>query len=957
MESKLVDINNRSLSQYGKKKLMMERLFELKICIARYLVAYRCKKVFTEQKLAEFTESNELISNVKTVIRRLSLLFDENVKNYVFHFTKLSNDTPVHFFPKYIIASALSPIVLPIQGQFIFKDRYAFFKSDVYSIILKLMRNNKFRIHSLFIYWPKTENGFEISSKYILSKFYNFDFANSHMFEKFDSIIREYFLFGQYKMIIMATKSFSEQYKFKLIRDKNEFILNFYQFLGNKGIIRLFLRNKRIFFASQVPLYNVSNQCFNVSYGDQKSESIFGDPSIFFQNVSNDKKMIESIICLARNSILLTQIVFIWKITCKAIALSNGWIGYNAQLICKDGNVSTSKIILSIMGVALLTIKVSPETGKVITTSSLIDGLHTEELPFAYEQGPNNVKDVLTSFVVHYVSTTVFSEITGNQSILFCPNSIFHDFPTVFYLSFVFSFANSYNALTMYKNNHYSMMIVSDDKQIKTMRTVEFNHIQTKKNSNNMISFLKSVKALISLMNIEDILKTNGFFTFREHSTLTVTIKPYMKAHIKIRENGSWRIRIEEQAYRYTRVNSIVLNGKHYSMRFCGIINHLIHILLYNGNLGYCLSGVTRLSSFNSSVNRYSDTYFTIRIGNSSLTVSLGEKFSIPIYESQFNSVYEMRPPNIPSLSLTVNPSSTIDLSGVLANTGGYESFGAMARNMFIPIVKLRLVFSDQSWVLSSINLTNSFYLVYRKKVTLNIQLKPLGDLAVVIPSFGISSNLCVPLFHFPPLFKTISLSHNTYRVHIDQAEIMKELIDHFFNDCRILGMHAFSSGKLGQDNLEFKSDICNALASTHGIVLQSTFFPDLSSISSDLKGLLANNRVTSRKMQVVLIQTMKLDKIFFQALLDIFKILLNLFDKEVDNWVSLVDSVKFSSPTLQFIVKSKQSNNDQHIMISLIENSIRIASKTDNNKTEALYNPSQMPEFLNLVEKTFRIA
>lgn len=88
---------------------------------------------------------------------------------------------------------------------------------------------------------------------------------------------------------------------------------------------------------------------------------------------------------------------------------------------------------------------------------------------------------------------------------------------------------------------------------------------------------------------------------------------------------------------------------------------------------------------------------------------------------------------------------------------------------------------SIHNWSITSLRDDGSFFLIYQRKMSINFMLRPSQVFQLIIPSVGKSQMLKVPLDALPRPCHLSKLSHHAMKLHINQLQKFKTIIENFF--------------------------------------------------------------------------------------------------------------------------------------------------------------------------------
>ena len=131
--------------------------------------------------------------------------------------------------------------------------------------------------------------------------------------------------------------------------------------------------------------------------------------------------------------------------------------------------------------------------------------------------------------------------------------------------------------------------------------------------------------------------------------------------------------------------------------------------------------------------------------------------------------------------------------------------FASFLSSRFLLLSRLRNMISNykspDDWTIFGLRTETSFFVVYKKKYSINFMVRTSQKFQVVLPSFSVGSFLQVPLHYFPDCqnFK----SHFILNIHISKITELLKIIEKFIGLYEYLQALGFSDFKLSEDYKE----------------------------------------------------------------------------------------------------------------------------------------------------------
>ena len=355
------------------------------------------------------------------------------------------------------------------------------------------------------------------------------------------------------------------------------------------------------------------------------------------------------------------------------------------------------------------------------------------------------------------------------------------------------SFAPNYQVLFKIDSTNQDYLIASNDFEIhKFNQTLEFFNDNNRpiKNISDNVYISKNLLACLQLI---DDLKKLGYKVKRNNRRLEIIMNPLMVVKLKIKHTGFWSISFYRNFRPFFNIGQLVIFGSNFSHRMA---SYLIHILNIVANTSTLIKNIISFSNNDQSYFIENDLSSFITIKNYCLALEIRPFADHVSYSnSDYFKVNEYISPNLIPRFYSSLP---IPLGYIIDHI---ESFGSFIHRTLPSLVKFREIMNCEGWSTSYLMENESFHLIYKDIITLNIQIRPPQSFIILIPNFDVSVLLKIPLSIFPKLYVLIKLTHPTYKVDVSELKLLRDRVSSFWDDFSVLSKGGFKfAGFQGED-------------------------------------------------------------------------------------------------------------------------------------------------------------
>lgn len=795
-------ILNQTLQKRHNRSIFVLSAFEqLRILLGRLLVILRWKK----RTKIHCMNSKQIPQMALTISK------DDYPKFPLLPPIKKINSTFYHIFCEFPIFSApLRNQILFIPNTFVFQiphyvkilnfkigQNHFFLKTNEFTIV-----GNKFKdgyiVTNIDFLWPtkisivgNMQSSIQSYLKCILDGNIKFSLREPEKLNKLILSLHKFYLIGQFAFISQELYKYRDDFSYEIIY-VSDFELDIFFSEGYQPYnrFRLSLTENRIIFKSASTLY--MDEPENVYLKLEKRKSMYEH----FQPMKLRKfyefsftefcpSNIQSILTEVRDYLVYTRMMIVFCLLQRSMVCLP-FLNFVAEFTCKGSSLSCSSILLYFFNRPCILLTVDHRSGQIIfqNLGRLIYDLSIFQNDFGNEI--TTVTQFLKCFVITEVLIFHFNLMGRHFATLMTHSRVpfFIRDSHRWFFSLSFSFAPDFQVFFIIRPGTPDYYVMTNDFQlIKSTKLIEYMNINSIHRSISEAVSLN--KVLLILLQLEKSLNENGCKIRRYEDRLTIFMDLLPKVQLKIKANGYWSLIFHRQSYPFNESGILTITGANIT---CRIAHRIIGII---NNISELKTLMRKAETICGLTQFYKENDLSVYLGVQGYHI----KLSMAPFRDHFTigeSGYFVSSSRSP-LRIATDFSCRTFPFPINFSVFKKETFGVFLNTSLPSLIKYKSILDNKNWTISYLSGSDSFYLIYKKAVTLNIQMKPLQYFAVVIPNFGCSKFLQIPLSVFPLFFRLIKLTHHTYKIHITELESLKDRVAFFYDDFAMLSQLGFN--------------------------------------------------------------------------------------------------------------------------------------------------------------------
>ncbi|OHT03526.1 hypothetical protein TRFO_29080 [Tritrichomonas foetus] len=778
--------------RYHQSHGLISAFYKIQIMICRLLILFRWKKRSTSHHLKIKMDQQHFLQfsmppfiPFKPLPKFSVAVFEPKILENV------ATELSVYSFVQSLYSMFFSFHVLSLK----ISPKHFIIKTKEFIIYANIKSNKKVEIRKIDIRWPEcfSQNIKDEMYKKIIGslirKNLEFSFTNFERFCEIANLIHNIYLIGQFTFIVNEISKYKQDFSFEILyKNEMEVEILFPEGFRPYNRFRLSLTNNRIIFRSLSTLYIADPETAYAEYSKRTSED--QSPLVLrkffeFAFIEFCPSNIQEVITKVRDYLVYTRLMIAFGMLQRSM-ISMPFLNIVIELICHAPSISCSFIIISLSNIPRISLCVDQRSGDILFRN--LEPSHYDLSAFAhcFDDDGAEVLRFLQYFIISRIINFHFQVLGPHFGIL----NISKCFTMQDYRRWCFfmtlSFAPDFQAVFIIRPGSPDYYVMTKDyKLIKSKKLTEYMNINSIRRT--ITDAVTCNKVLLVSLQLEKELHNIGCKVKRHEGRMTIFMKPLIKVQLKIKADGHWSLAFHRQHYPFSQAGILTITGSKFT---CRMALRLINII----------DGVTSNRALMRNASTMCGAEFSIE-HDLSATLSVGG-YHINMSMSPFSDYFTMGACGYfvsnsfsPLILLAdFNRSFPLPLNWMFDNI---DTFGSFLHSSLPPLIKFKEVMNYEGWTTSYLSATDSFYLVYKERVTLNIQMKPLQCFAVVIPNFGVSSLLQIPLSIFPKFYRLIKLTHHTYKVHLTELVTLRERVSSFCEDFAVLSKGGFRFTKI----------------------------------------------------------------------------------------------------------------------------------------------------------------
>jgi len=765
--SNLFDINGEFLLPSSMNRHLMKTLFISQIKASKMLILYRSIKNIgvlnnSKEDQAEF----ELI--IKSSLKFLrNVIFFKNMDTNAFTNQKVSifPSLEIEIQKSYLMRDHLIHIVTGSKPKRIksvyFKKKSCQIDADPYYKIKLLLRNDQIVLGGFRIKWPKqyvNPMAIVMTINHILNTKYD-------LLNQIDEVLFRVFLVGQVLHYYSIVHSFQKILMFKSFIKNEKIMIEFLGSISPKNIYCLIPNDDGFHLISLFPVYQI---------GDDPSD----EPSLYKSIIKRDED-IENYLCRIRDVSVYTKLVSVYN------EINNG-LPYR-------GFINSVKM-----------------------RCNTIEGYNDKNLVFSIQINSRT----MTPFIMFSHQIECEGDIT-----LPYPPFISRNFPKDQYKPYFHHNSKGFG-ISLSKRTHFSFapylfvqfyqIIKKTFLSIKSMdeKDLYCTEIFDKSNQSimcdNISKAMKKAKAMSIILQMHQQLSEKGVKSTYQKNVIRFSVPPFDRILFRITDKCIWSLKLwrPDIGIPAHSNSAIKITGTSVSMRF---VDWVIHVITGLETFLLMMRQAYTVSLFHSSVKHfyyYDKLFFSFHHDlpyNSTLFSQFGplepyyrSRRSVSAFRVDSFCVPHVKCPFLRQIQLRKGSTSS-------KGDGSEINLSPFLCASLVPLAYIKDVFRCDNWSISMLKEDGSFFIIFRRKYSLNVLLRPSNSFQITIPLWGPSNILMIPMMILPMYCNTRRVSHPVMRLHLSQLLLIKESIEEFFLDIDLLKSLGYKKYKLEEPSLVFE--------------------------------------------------------------------------------------------------------------------------------------------------------
>lgn len=841
---------------YSSKLKLTEKIYQTQVLLSRLLAILRWYR--KNRNIYRYLLSNNLKSDVSINTRKyIDIIQSESskihkndkvpvlkVENYIPSINLKPTKEQIRLFYLMLLMRKPASARLKCLTQ-ISLNEFAF-SNDEYLLLIKIDSRQFLQITRVEIIWPKNIPAKEDLVKSLISPFIRLDLKLFERLKDLDAALHKIYLIGQYLYIVKELMKYQEQFNFDIKRHENSVSIRFLGYYSPLCTYRVFIKDDKVQIISKIPVLEIPDDFKTAEANFYSSDEMQFKPNRKIMSLClNMFPDIPAILTKLHDTTIFTHKHNCFFLICRSLAFTPFSL-FDISLLYPMNHVSSGYISIEYAHIQVARILFSSQNGKPSSITDFYPAGNVSIISDALRRGPREVADAISVLAMNLWSFRVLRIASPTQGALPQCQTQNMSSKAALSIGISYSFAQDFRMIASRLPQNFVVKVVDNNGlQNRSMNSIVFDNSCVTEFTKVNDHILNSMYTML-LLSIEKKMRKHALKVIRTNDKIMAIFHPQLHVKFKIHKSGYWSLSIDRRTFPFHSFGSIIFVGRILSMRFDVYIMYLIKSIQYIGLYQNRITGTcVELKDYD--ITLINDLNFSIRAASSTLHISFAEQndfYKVGQMESVFKDINGIAP----RANFTFTPHCPLNYPFLPMKYGAAESFGAIISGRLAALVQFRRIFSRIGWLITGIDPSLSFSLIYTKMkdkaLTLNIQLKPVKDFAVVVPTIGPSVRLRLPLSHFPRLFKSIPLSHAAFRVRMDQCEEMRQYIESFLKEEFYLRDRQF----VGEEQQDFsyiykKSDV-TVHHTCEGFEISSPNFPELSELSSNLIQFIPDRQV-----------------------------------------------------------------------------------------------------------------
>ena len=834
---------NHDSNDFGVRHAFLRKIEETRALVARLLIVFRWSKSMNDsiykflsapevKVQSSFTEIMEFLESKRFQKKEMQL----NAKSIKVH-SKIIMDKKQAFsnLLTYQIPTRIKKIIVT-------KNKIYFFAPHLYSFSLKANKYGAFKLNSFNVKWPKD---FDISKQILirfaclLNKFTN---QINLILPRFDRILYNLFLIGQFLRGSKFFYKFSSDYPIRIERTH-------------------YLRALRLTFPSLYgPMYDFyfSIRMGHISISSRGVINVFKDSDVDsllpFEtfNRFNEMDSNEMNLCLLtfaipnnfnyydillssmRDLVYYTKLSKIWKLAIHAIR-SVSFAFFNLKMIFTPKSSTFGRIDVSLNDFVLMSITINTWTGMIQIIFDDIVGIDSIDFQVNIVD-PDDLYTIISKVLANFA---IHASVVRSYGYHY-PSTVFFKNPKKYFRTF--SFAPDFKLYIQTDLGHPHVFIFDNN----------FNHYTTPEiaemdSSTIVVAWsllckaLDSAKSLILLLQTQIYLRKFGFESVRSGNNLNINLTETRTCKVSINENGwSFLLMPSMTSGIDLQESTVIFTGKYYSERLSNMIADFIkNLQLYRSN---CLNLITLSKQTQSlkSLHLTGDyqvicTFNNVHKTNLYLSYGDGLKSNDTHRDRKYFSVSQIFSPHA-FCKLATFSALNLSVQSIIRKSPDTFALSFFVNQSAIPLLNFFELFgADKNFTVTYLS-NFCFSLICRNRFSLLVRIKPVHYFVFHLPSQISHIILLLPLsiVRSGPIY-----SYRIADVKMENLPKLKEAIIKFTDFYHIIEHYHFRI--LSQTSMS-PNPILTFIAKNYGLTFRVSLHKDSFDFSIDENQELSNN-------------------------------------------------------------------------------------------------------------------
>lgn len=793
--------------------------------------------------------------------------------------------------------------------------------SQNYSVLLRIDKQGVFRLVATKINWPKNSG---IPKEFIL--FINKvvrdqSIHSTNPLKQIDLILSKIYKIGQSIKIWSELKEISVKYQYWFRFNGKDLFIVFDDMYAPYNYFKIDLLEDYLWIHSLIPYYQPPEQpekYFNVRKIFVNKSLELDNDSEFEQSLFNflitPSTYVPDVAIKLSDAVYFTRIIRIWN-HLKKIIFATYFTNLTAELFCTVPSVAYGHIMISIEKRVLSNFIIFPLVGKVTFISRNL--FYYQNSMINHVVLPNCdlevIENVFNSSLNSYFMTICQEKLVGNHYMSLFSIPFINPISKI-NIKFTFSPDYYLSAEMLTGVPKLNLMSCKTNQVImkNTRETLMMNYLPHRKKMKLIGKALKEQKNNILMTQLEEKLKANGYLTSRTDYRMKIAMRPILNVLFKVNETGYWSLRFDKSSFPFFSKSKVIIVGNQMSMRFVDSIVeilknvHLVASLLFQSRstqrIPLNVLDVFNINELNAVIlvdNNNNKYHIELNLApfRDIVFESNGTTHFISFSWIQFTP-HCVLPYHLP-LSLFPNLASD---NKIIPDT-----FGALLGQKLSPLLRIAELFGrSKNWSISVITEHNSFFLVFKKALTLNISLSHDLTFSVSINHRGRNSFLLLPLSEMMPISKPANSPFVTISVKSSDLSLMKDTIKKYYQIFLAFEMLGFQEYEFRNNELLAFKPTLRALATKNGIIFDSKEYQPLRIVTTSFNEIPQISNNVRRAFVEIISCLLLLDKKIIQVILAYFQLLLQPIRRDKFNWTQMMMETSINPENIKLALRTQ---------------------------------------------------